>query len=76
LTQTLRQLTASGSKARLNDGLARAVLMLVNRTKAERRVIIALSEGSDNGSETSGAEIIRAASEANVEIFGVSELRQ
>lgn len=71
LAKTLRQISVEGSEARLNDALARAILMLANRTNAKRRIIIVFSGGFDRGSETSGAEIIRAASEANVEIYGL-----
>jgi VWFA-related protein len=71
LARTLRTIIASGSKARLNDALARAIFMLSNQTEGKRRVIIVFSEGFDRGSETSGAEIVRAASNSNVMIYGI-----
>ncbi|MGH9435975.1 MAG: VWA domain-containing protein, partial [Terriglobia bacterium] len=71
LKQTLQHLTVEGSRARLNDGLARAILMLSNRPAKERRVIVVISEGFDRGSETSQAEIIRAATGAGVAIYGL-----
>jgi VWFA-related protein len=71
LAGTLRTIQASGSKARLNDALARAIFMLSNQTRAKRRVVIVFSEGFDRGSETSGAEVVRAASNSNVTIYGV-----
>jgi VWFA-related protein len=60
-----------GSKARLNDALARAILMLSERPTAERRIVIVFSEGFDHGSETNRAEIIDAAANANVAIYGL-----
>lgn len=71
LNQTLQHLTVEGSRARLNDGMARAILMLSNRPAKERRVIVVISEGFDRGSETSQAEIIRAATGAGVAVYGL-----
>lgn len=71
LAATLHGISANGGKARLNDALERAVSMLAARKRAERRVIIVLSEGFDRGSATSGGEVVRSASESNVEIYGL-----
>lgn len=71
LAQTLQHITVDGNKARLNDALARAVMMLAHRPVAERRVIIVFSEGLDRGSETSRAEIIHAATNAEISIYGL-----
>ncbi|HEV2499061.1 MAG TPA: VWA domain-containing protein [Terriglobia bacterium] len=71
LATTLRRISANGGKARLNDALERTVSMLAGRKRPERRVIIVISEGFDRGSATSAAEIVRAASESNVEIYGL-----
>ncbi len=71
LDQTLQHITDEGTRARLNDALARAILMLAHRPAAERRVIIVFSEGLDRGSETTKGEIIRAATDANVAIYGL-----
>jgi len=71
LSQTLQHITDEGAQARLNDALARAILMLANRPAAERRVIIVFSEGFDRGSETTKAEIVRAATGADVAIYGL-----
>lgn len=71
LGQTLHHIKAEGNKARLNDALGRAILMLANRPTAERRVIVVFSEGSDKGSETSRQEIVRAATGAGVAIYGL-----
>ncbi|MGH9432434.1 MAG: VWA domain-containing protein [Terriglobia bacterium] len=71
LAQTLTEITASGSKARLNDALGRAILMLANRAKVDRRAMIILSDGSDRGSATTRSQILRAATAANVAIYGL-----
>lgn len=71
LANTLAHVTSDGSKVRLNDALGRAILMLTKRPSAERRVIIALCEGLDRGSETTSAEIIRAATSAEISIYGL-----
>jgi VWFA-related protein len=60
-----------GSKARLNDALARAILMLAERPSGERRVIMVFSEGYDHGSETNRQEIVQAAANADVSIYGL-----
>ncbi len=67
----MANLHAEGSKARLNDALARAILMLSERPTAERRMVIVFSEGFDRGSETNRAEIIQAAANADVTIYGL-----
>jgi VWFA-related protein len=71
LAGTLRTINASGKNARLNDALARAIFMISHQTRANRRVVIVFSEGFDRGSVTSGAEVVRAASNANVTIYGI-----
>jgi VWFA-related protein len=71
LRAAMSHLVATGSKARLNDALARAILMLSERPAAERRVIIVFSEGYDRGSETNKQEIVQAAADADVTIYGV-----
>lgn len=71
LAATLHGISANGGKARLNDALGRAISMLAARKRPERRLIIVISEGFDRGSATSAAEVVRAASESNVEIYGL-----
>jgi VWFA-related protein len=71
LAGTLRTIKASGKNARMNDALARAVSLLSNQPTAKRRVVIVFSEGFDRDSVTSGAEVVRAASNANVTIYGI-----
>ena len=71
LNKALQGIQAEGSMARLNDALARAVRMLANRTQAQRRVIIVLSDGLNRGSAARGEQVVRAACAANVQIYGL-----
>ena len=68
---TLSKVVGGGGKGRLNDALSRAVAMLEKRPKAERRVIIAFSDGFDSGSETDKDEVVRRATAAEVSIYGL-----
>src|SRR5579859_7863844 len=52
LAKTFRDFTARGDGARLNDALSRAISLLETRPTAERRVIVAFSNGYDSGSDT------------------------
>jgi VWFA-related protein len=71
LETTLRALKPQGEKARLNDALARALALLEKRPKSERGVIVAISDGSDQGSETGKEEIVRRATNAEITIYGL-----
>jgi len=71
LNKTLQAITADGHRARLNDALMQAMNLLQHRPKGERRVVIVFSSGYDLGSETSQAEIIRRATDSEVEIYGL-----
>jgi VWFA-related protein len=71
LAATFHEFTARGGGARLNDALARAVAMLAARPKAERRVIVAFSDGYDSGSDTGRDELVRRATSAEVAIYGL-----
>lgn len=71
LKKALQRIHGEGNKARLNDALARAVRMLAHQMRAERRVIIVFSDGIDRGSATRGKQVIRAACDANVQIYGL-----
>ncbi len=71
LAQSLRALQASGGKARLNDALARAIALLSQRPKSQRRLIVVFAEGSDQGSETTRDDVIRRAMAAEVTIYGL-----
>ncbi|MGH9455445.1 MAG: VWA domain-containing protein, partial [Terriglobia bacterium] len=71
LAKTLSGIQPDGTKARLNDALIQAIAMLSNRPVAERRVIIALSEGFDRGSRSRPQDVIHAAMSAGVAIYGL-----
>jgi VWFA-related protein len=71
LSAALKAITPQGSKARLNDALERAIVMLSKRPPTERRVIIAFSDGSDHGSETQRDEVVRRATTAGTAIYGL-----
>lgn len=59
------------SGARLHDALARAVGLLRNRPGERRRVIIAVAEAADTGSETRFGEVLREAQLNNITIYTV-----
>ena len=71
LETTLRALKSTGGSGRLNDAMARAIAMLQKRPKEERRIIVAFSDGSDHGSETSKEDVVRRAMNAEVTIYGL-----
>lgn len=71
LDDTLRRLLPDGNKARMNDALMQGINLLQHRPKGERRVIVAFSSGYDSGSQTTRNEIIRRATAAEVEIYGM-----
>jgi VWFA-related protein len=71
LDATLQRLLPDGNKARMNDALMQGINLLQHRPKGERRVIIVFSSGYDSGSQSSKNEIIRRASAAEVEIYGL-----
>lgn len=57
--------------ARLYDAFSRAVGLLQKRPANERRVILALSEAVDTGSESKLGEVLREAQLSNVTIYTV-----
>jgi VWFA-related protein len=71
LDTTLKQVRGFGHQARLNDALMQALAKLEARPGTERRVIVAFSDGSDSGSETSKADVIRRATHDEVTIYGL-----
>ncbi len=71
VTAALRNLTARGYGSRLNDGLMRAMALLERQPKEQRRVVLAFSDGVDQGSETTSAEVVRRATTAEIEIYGL-----
>jgi VWFA-related protein len=71
LSATLRGITAQGFQSRLNDALSRAVALLETRPDTERRIVVAFSDGFDDGSETQHREVIRRATGSEVTIYGL-----
>lgn len=71
LDATLGAIKVLGTKARLNDALERACVLLEKRPKGERRIIVAFSDGSDSGSETHKEEVIRQATNDEITIYGL-----
>lgn len=71
LERSLKSITASGGKARLDDALMRAISILRNQPKAKRRVVITFSDGFDTGSKSSPLEVIRDATAGGVSIYGL-----
>ena len=59
------------SGARLYDGLSQAVRLLQDRPATRRRVIIALAEATDTGSEEKLGDVLREAQLANITIYSV-----
>jgi len=55
LESALRGLEARGSSIHLNNALARAISLLENRPKGERRIIVVFSDGHDLGSDGGGS---------------------
>ncbi len=71
LDQTLGMVTSEGSRARLNDALSQSLQMLRARPRAERRVVVVISEGIDHGSRTRRQEVIERATGSEVTIYGL-----
>jgi Ca-activated chloride channel family protein len=71
LSTALRKLVARGYGSRLNDALMRALALLEKQPKEQRRIILAFSDSRDQGSETTNAEVVRRATTAEVQIYGL-----
>ncbi len=71
LEKTLEEMKVQGEKARLNDALMRAIALLEKRPRTERRIIVAITDGFDSGSETSDDEVIRRATGSETTIYGL-----
>lgn len=71
LVETLSRLEARGDQARLNDAMMRALSLLERRPREERRIVVAIAEGVDSGSETVDEEVVRRATGTEVTIYGL-----
>jgi VWFA-related protein len=71
IEKTLARLREGTSGARLYDALSDAVGLLRNAPPERRRVILAVSEAVDTGSENKLGQVLREAQLANVTIYTV-----
>jgi len=71
IEKAVTNLAVRTNGSRLYDALANGVEMLSHRPKERRRVIIAIGEAVDTGSEEKLGEVLRAAQLANVTIYTV-----
>lgn len=71
IEKTIADLRMGTSGSLLYDGLARAVQMLSDRPRERRRVIIAMTEARDTGSEVKLGQVLRDAQLNNVTIYTV-----
>jgi VWFA-related protein len=71
IEKTIGNLRLGTSGARLYDALSQAVNLLRNRPPSHRRVIVALAEAADTGSENKLGQVLREAQLSNVTIYTV-----
>ena len=69
--KTVSALRMGTSGARLYDALSSAIALLRNRPASRRRVIVAVSEAADTGSENKLGQVLREAQLSNVTIYTV-----
>jgi VWFA-related protein len=68
---SVKRLREGTSGLRLYDALGRAVAMLKEQPTGRKRVILAVAEATDSGSENKLGEVLRQAQLANVTIYAV-----
>ena len=71
LEKALKNIRAEGSQARLNDAIMQAINLLDHQPKPDRRIILAISNGWDSGSETTRREVVQRAAAAQITIYGL-----
>ena len=69
LDNVLRGLHARGGGMHLDDAIIRALSMLNNRPKENRKVAIVFSDGFNIGSKMSRGEIVKGAMNSNITIY-------
>jgi VWFA-related protein len=69
--RVINHLPEGTSGVRLYDALERSVQLLQKQPENRKRVVLAVSEGVDEGSETKLGEVLREAQLANVTIYTV-----
>jgi VWFA-related protein len=67
----INRLPMGTSGVRLYDAMARGVRLLEERPAGRRRILVAVSEAQDSGSENKLGEVLRAAQLANVTIYSI-----
>lgn len=72
LIRTLTNLPSGGSDTRLADALEQAVRMLESRPEGRRRVIVAITEATDEGSQVALGLPLRRAQLSDISVFSVS----
>ena len=71
IQRAINQLKEGTSGIKLYDGLERAVQLLKEQPEIRRRIIVAISESTDTGSEVKLGEILRQAQLANITIYTI-----
>jgi len=71
MQRTMNNLPAGLSGAKLFDALSEGVDLLSRQPKSRRRILLAMAEPVDTGSETKLGEVLRAAQLQNVTIYCV-----
>lgn len=71
IEKTIARLRMGTSGTRLYDALWQGVAMLRNRPAERRRVIVAVSEAADTGSETALGAVLRDAQLNNITVYSV-----
>lgn len=71
IEKVFKDLEVGGEQARLSDGIVRALTLLSGRPKERRKVIVAIAEGRDWGSETDLGFALREAQLGSISIYSV-----
>ena len=71
LKKALDRIRLGSSATRMADGVWRAIRLLRTRPDNNRKVIVAVSESRDNGSETDLGEALRDAQLNNILVYGI-----
>ncbi len=69
--KALKELKPGGEQARVSDAVLRAIGMLKNRPRERRKVVVAIGEGRDFGSETPLGQALREAQISNISVYTV-----
>ncbi|HEV2386945.1 MAG TPA: VWA domain-containing protein [Candidatus Acidoferrales bacterium] len=72
IEKAISKIKTGDSGARLYDALSRAIEMLQHQPQNDRRVIVAVSESYDSGSEDKLGSVLRDAQLANIAIYTIA----